>query len=250
MTFSEEFPTDTELGFGEESKHPTIFGVTLTPVVIGIICGAAGFVGAIYLLMTMVLPAQESYKQLAADKQAKEAQLEQLQSGEIERTIDNLQSQLEQARTIEPQVLSLFSSEETLNTLLLDINKFVDSSDAELLSYTPEGEAVVVDDGSLGELVNGKLKRKSFNLQLEGTFGQTQTFMRALERLQPLLVVKNLRSNLVEQPSYVVNQGSLVMQGQPELQTTFTVDALIPVNEAAIEAANQEANGTDEAASE
>ena len=236
MTFSEEFSTDSEFGFEEESKHPVVFGVTLTPLVGGIACGAVGFLGAIYIVMTMILPVQESYKQLAADKQAKDAQLQQLQSGEIERTIQNLQVQLEQATRIEPQVLALFSSEATLDTLLLDIHRFVNASNTELISYQPEGEATVVDDGSLGELVNGRLKRKSFNLELEGTFEQTQTFLRDLERLQPVLVVKNVRSNLAEPPVYTVNQAKLVKEGQPELRTTFTLDALLPLDESEIEA--------------
>ena len=238
MTFSEEFVTEPD-DFGE-SQYPTAFGVTLTPSVGGIICGVIGVLGAIYLAVTMVFPAQEAYGQLKADREAKEAQLAQLQSGEAERTLANLEAQLQRSQALEPQVLSLFSSEETLNTLLLDLNRVINASNAQITSYTPEAEATIVDDGSLGELVNGKLKRRSFNMEVNGTFVQTLGLMRDIERLQPLLVVKNLSSQIAEPPSYALSQNKLVIQSPPELQTIFTIDALLPADPSEVSAAEGE----------
>ncbi|MGF1481988.1 MAG: pilus assembly protein [Cyanophyceae cyanobacterium] len=249
MTVSEDFELENESDF-EESEYPTAFGVTLTPQVGGIICGLVGVAGAAYLLITMVLPAQQSYKQLQADQQAKEAQLQQLQSGEAETIIENLALQIEQARAVEPQVLSLFSSEATLDTLLLDIYRFIESSNAKLISYQPQGEAVVVDDGSLGELINGKLKRKSFNLEIEGTFAQTQSFLRDLERLKPLLVLKDFRIEVSEPSSYQVDGRQLVIQEAPLLRTTFVMDALLPVDPVEAEAAAAEGDETASQSSE
>lgn len=66
---------------------------------------------------------------------------------------------------------------------------------AELVSFKPNGTITVVNDGSLGEGVNGRLKRQQFDLTIRGDFSSTQSLLRDLERLQPLLVIED--SNLI-----------------------------------------------------
>lgn len=232
MTFGEEFVPDEGQEFGEEADYPTVFGITFTPKVSSIMLGLVGILGAGYIYFTWIQPAQKSYQELKADRETKEAQVQRQQTGEIERKIDNLEGELQRSQALKSQALALFSSEQSLDTLLLDINRFIAPSQATLISFKPQGgQATIVSDNSLGTAANNKLKRKSINVEMEGSFQETQSILRDLERLQPLLMVKNLRSQVNEQPSLLFKQGKVVPQGSTKLKTSFRVDVLLPLNE-------------------
>ncbi len=125
-------------------------------------------------------------------------------------------------------MLALFANPSSLNTLQLDINRQIDSRNAgldrarqaklaacpawvranlgavekvvgdlvvksQLQKFTPDPKASgVITDGSYGTLVNNKLKRQVTSVVFEGNFQQTQSILRSIERLQPLLVFKNV----------------------------------------------------------
>ncbi len=232
MTFSEEFVPDEGQEFGEEADYPTVFGITLTPKISGIILGLVGVLGAGYIYLTWIQPAQKSYQELKADRETKEAQVQRQQTGEIERKIENLEVELKRAEVLRSQVLALFSNEQSLDTFLLDINRFITPSQATLISFKPQGQqATIVNDDSLGTAANNKLKRKSINVEMEGSFQETQSILRDLERLQPLLMVKNLRSQVSDRPSLLFKEGEVVPQGSTKLKTSFRVDVLLPLNQ-------------------
>ena len=232
MTFGEEFVPEEGQEFGEEADYPTVFGITFTPKISSIILGLVGVLGAGYIYLTWIQPAQKSYQELKADRENKEAQVQRQQTGKIERKIEDLEVKLERSEALKYQVLALFSSEQSLDTLLLDINRFIAPSQATLISFKPQGQqATIVNDGSLGTAANNKLKRQSINVEMEGSFRETQSILRDLERLQPLLMVKNLRSQVSEQPSLLLQQGKVVLQGSTKLKTSFRVDVLLPLNE-------------------
>lgn len=237
MTFSDELNPNKTEGFGEESDYPTAFGITFTPKVSGIVLGVLGVLGSGYLLMNMVLPAHEKYQTLKTDQQAKEDQLEQLKAGKVDQKIAGLNAQLQEAESLKSQVLALFANEKTKNTLLLDINSLVKERKAKLINFQPDpSDAAPISDSSLGAGVNNKLKRQSISLQIEGTFEQTESFLQDLERLQPLLLVRDLSSELTTDKipmTAAFNQGKLVLQGKesPKLKTTFRLDMIAPLNQ-------------------
>ncbi|HEY9805524.1 MAG TPA: hypothetical protein V6D04_03095, partial [Candidatus Obscuribacterales bacterium] len=122
----------------------------------------------------------------------------------------------------------------TLDTLLLDLNRLVNARKAKLSSFVPAPEpATVITDSSLGATVNGKLKRKEITVNLEGNYEQTQSIMRSVERLQPLLLVKSFNSQLDQstQKITVDRRGRLIPVGRPEtnLKTSFKLQALLPL---------------------
>lgn len=235
MSVSEDFIADDEQGFEEESNYPTAFGITLTPMVSGVILAVLGVLGSVYVLLNFVMPVYESYQKLKTEQEEKEQQVKQLKSGRIDRKIIDLQLRLEQAEAQKAQVLSLFANEKTSNTVLLDINRFFQSRNVNLVSFEPQGAATVVTDSSLGTSANNKLKRQSISVAMEGSFEQTQAVLRDIERLQPLLVVKNLTTEQPEQKvqaQAAVNQGKVVLQNwtQPKLTTKFRLDLIIPLS--------------------
>lgn len=227
---------DTEQDFllveGEEEapNYPVAFGITLTPKVGGIIIGVLGIAGAAYLLLNAVQPTWQKYQELRKDIESKRLQIQTQE--EIQQQIEISQAELEEAKDKNIQVLSLFASEDTLDTLLLDLNSFVKDTNGNLKSFTPvEKEAVVINDGSLGSLVNGKLKRRSIDLELEGSFQQLQSVMRSFERLQSLLLVKDFQSDVSIPQTLVINNGNVILGDQATLKTTFRLDALLPLTD-------------------
>ncbi len=235
MAFAEEFVPGQEEEF-EEPQYPQAFGITLTPTVIGIFIAVAGLVGAGFMFIKLVQPKIEEYQNLNTEVEEKKSQLQNIE--ELDKQIADLEIQVEEAQEREVAVRNLFSDEKSLDTLLLDINRFVTSRQAQLISYQPveqqtkDGEETnIINDGSVGSEANGKLKRESVTLQLDGTFQQTQNIMRNIELLQPVLVVKNLRSELKQNETFEFKQGQLIPQETRDLRTTFRLDMLYPVSE-------------------
>ncbi|MGB3691477.1 MAG: hypothetical protein WA896_11055 [Spirulinaceae cyanobacterium] len=252
MAFAEEFVP----GQGEEleePQYPQAFGITLTPTIIGIIIAVLGLAGAIYMFLKLVQPKIEEYQNANTEVEEKKAQLENIE--ELDRQIADLEIQAVEAQEREVAVRNLFSDEQSLDTLLLDVNRFVTSRQGQLVSYQPvekeaqAGEANnnIINDGSLGSEVDGKLKRESITLELDGTFQQTQNIMRSIELLQPVLVVNNLRSELKENETFEFKQGQLIPQDTNELKTTFRLDMLYPISDEEAAQQAQEAQAAQQA---
>jgi len=117
---------------------------------------------------------------------------------------------------------------------LLDISKFFVARNVKLESFLPQGDPVVVGDDSLGPAVKNKLKRQSFQVAFEGAFGDTHNLIRDLERLQPLILIKNLKTDLTE-PNFDVTvvkdngKATVVSDKNDGLKTSMTLDVLIPL---------------------
>ena len=121
-------------------------------------------------------------------------------------------------------------------------------ADAKLRSYKPAVSAAatattvpnVVTDSSLGVELNNKLKRDTVDVAFEGNFNQTQQIFRTIERLQPLLVLRDMNIAVGRQGGspilYEINSNSPIPEAlrncQPDtvLKTSFKMDALIPVS--------------------
>ena len=259
MTVSEDFVPVEEGQFETAPAYPTVLGVTLTPVVSGAIVGALGLAGAIYMLLNLVMPAWDKYQELQSTRDQKQAQVEQKKVN-IAR-INQVRAELVQAKRQQNDVLALFANDRTLDTLLLDINRVINADNGTLkqdelqefsqlaqnsnsslkgkdlrarlkkyepVAATPTGD--VVTDGSLGQAVNGKLKRKEVNVEFEGTFAQTQSIMRNIERLQPLLLVKDYQSKLDISLFFFNPQGRITRTIPSKIDTSFKLQALVPVS--------------------
>ncbi|MGK7951359.1 MAG: type II and III secretion system protein [Xenococcaceae cyanobacterium] len=231
MTLAEDFLSDDERSLGAD--YPEVFGVTITPVIGGVALAAIGLGGAIYIYLNMLAPAQKSYKELQTQVEAKQGELNQIKSGDLEQQLTDLNQQLEDRKALKSRVNALFTNEDDLETLLIDINSFVAARGATLIDYRPDSDISVVQDGSLGEAVNGKLKRKGIALEIEGSFEQTQAILNDLERLQPLLIVKDYSSQISEQPPVVlsVSQKALIPTEATKLKTRLSIDAILPLSQ-------------------
>ena len=219
MTFTEEYLGDEDDLQGG-SDYPSAFGITFTPRISGIAIGVLGLLGSLYLALNWLLPMYDQYQKLKTDEITKQDQITQRKIGDLDRKIEALQIQLQQKESQKQQVLAMFAREQDLNTLLLDISNLLKNRNIELLSFSPQGKIAPINDGSLGEMVNNKLKRQTYQAKLRGGFESTQAVVRDLERLQPLVIVRGLRSQAEEQE----NVGTLVGTSPSSAQVIPTKD--------------------------
>ncbi|WP_341527346.1 pilus assembly protein PilO [Nostoc sp. UHCC 0302] len=225
--------------------YPVIFGITFTPKIIGILVGVVGLAGAAYILLNLVMPAWENYQQQQAKSSELQGQIEQKKASLKE--IAKVKEDLAQAKQQKVQVLNLFANEKTLDTLLLDMNRLVESGNAQtpisgvrakLVKFVPASpKPEPITDGTLGTQVDGKLERRIINVAIFGTYEQTQSIVRNIERLQPLLIVKDYQSTVAPPEARSPLDKTVVRQGPATINTSFQLQALMPLTPEEIAAA-------------
>ncbi|HHP7232120.1 MAG TPA: type II and III secretion system protein [Xenococcaceae cyanobacterium] len=230
MTFTGDF-LEEEQGLGED--YPSAFGITFTPVVSGIALAVVGVVGAGYIFMNMVAPAQEGYNSVEQQKQEKLTQLNQVKGNDYPQKIADLQIELEAEKALKSKVLAMFTNQDDLETLLIDFSNFIAANQGTLVQYSPESNITTINDGSLGENVNGKLKKKGLSVEFKASFSQTKAILQNLERLQPLLMIKSYDSKVTENPTAVLADSSSPVLPQKEaiLTTNLKIDAILPLSQ-------------------
>lgn len=234
MTLSEEFIA-LEDGSEAAPSYPKAFGMTLTPQIIGVMIAVAGLALSGYMLFSLLMPAWEKHQELAANQNQKQNLVAQ-KAASLQQS-EKVQADLAQAQQQRIQVLALFANEQTLDTLLLDINRLIQSANvpqnarAKLKKFVPANQtAEIISDSSLGPDVNGKLKRRNIEIALEATFEQTQAILRNIERLQSLLIVRNYDASMAPVVNSSSNPGNSIAGGPPLINTSFQLQALIPLS--------------------
>lgn len=237
MTYTEDYTTTTVLDteFDENANYPTAFGITFTPQVSGIALAVLGVVGAVYVLLNFFLPAWDEYQKLKTDEATKQQEVDLQKAGKLEQKIAEAELKLKQSEDRRQQVLALFASAGDLQTILLDVSKLFQSRNVRLTSFTPQGDPVTIGDESLGPGSQNKLKRQTFQVAFKGAFGNTHNLIRDLERLQPLILMRDLKTDLIKAdfPIVVVrrdNQVQVKAEPNDTLSTSMLMDVLLPLS--------------------
>jgi len=223
MTFSGEYTAEPQV---EEKTYSTLFGLTLTPAVSGVLIAVIGLGGAIYFGMKILAPTYARQQELKASVEQKETDLTQKQ--ETVRKINEIKASVDRAKALNAEVRSLFSTQRTLDTLLLDLNRLIVQSDAQLVTFTPDFAASgPISDGSLGPELNSKLKRQVTTVVFDGSFSETLAIIRNMERLQTLLVIKDFSATLKDAAAgQAAVPGS---QPQDQVRSSFKLHAYVPL---------------------
>lgn len=231
MTVSEEY-YGAESGEQEASKGG-LFGIQLTPPLIGGLAAVAGLAAAVALFMYLLQPAQQEQEKLKADISKKEGEIAALKIGQSKK--QEAEANREREKQLKTQVEALLGEEKTLDTLLLDINKLVKESGAKLTNYKPAdsslSQALFSKDGKPAAAGNLQgFQSLSVSLEVEGTFAQIQSIVRNIERLEPLLVMGKFDSQVDEQTLalLVSPEGRVLRLSDPTLKTTFDLLAIVP----------------------
>lgn len=274
-----DFMTESELE--NSPSYPTAFGVTFTPAIGGVLLGMLGLVAAGGIVSYLVMPAWETNQSLNSSVREKTEQLEQQgeirkqiqnakdQLAKAKQKRDQVYGLFASEKTLNTLLLDLNQLIERNNAGLLAAtntklnacpvyvqqlfatpggaqefkDKFGDLvAEAKLKRFKPDEKgAVVISDGSLGTPINGKLKRQSISIDIRGNFNQTQSIFRTIERLQPLLLIRNLDvkviDNKISEGLYEIQPDGTIRyltncQPDNQIATTFEMDALLPLTDA------------------
>ncbi|WP_445173175.1 pilus assembly protein PilO [Microcoleus sp.] len=239
----------------EETGTQEIFGLKLTPQVQAIGIAVLGLLLAGGLGYQFVLPEFQKggeFKQKLSESKQTQLQLQ----AQIQKKAE-AEAKQEEAKQRRANVTAMFASDASANTLLLDMTQLVNRINAGVQGddlkakitkfepYLPPAAATaapaardpdILADTSFGPSLAGKLRRKKFKVEFEGNFAQTRNFMRNLELMQSLLVVRNLKSELPPSPPSIqvdLVKGKIVPVPQPQtiIKTAFDLHALLPLKQ-------------------
>ena len=238
----------------EETGTQEIFGLKLTPQVQAIGIAVLGLLVAGGLGYQFVLPEFQKggeFKQKLTESKQTQQQLQ----AQIQKKAE-AEAKQEEAKQRRANVTAMFASDASANTLLLDMTQLVnrinagvqgDDLKAKITRFEPyllpaaaataapaARDPDILADTSFGPSLAGKLRRKKFKVEFEGNFAQTRNFMRNLELMQSLLVVRNLKSELLsstQQLDFVKGKIVPVEQPQTLIKTTFDLHALLPLKQ-------------------
>ncbi|MEO1799828.1 MAG: type II and III secretion system protein, partial [Cyanobacteria bacterium J06629_2] len=121
MTFADDFASEELL----ESDYPSAFGITFTPTIMGVAIAVAGITLSIYGFVKYVKPAQTAHEAAVTQKETLQAQLNSIKTGDLQLKLAQLQADLAEKKVLKSRVLSMFTSEDDLETLLIDLNGFI-----------------------------------------------------------------------------------------------------------------------------
>ena len=238
MTFADDFLEEDK---GLEDDYPSVFGITFTPMITGIILAIFGIVGAAYIYMNMASEANTQYQGVKSQLDQKQAQLDQMKQADFPSKMAQLKAEIAEQKALKSRVTAMFTSQDDLETLLIDLNSIINANQGELVKYNPDSQISVVNDNSLGNNTQGRLKRKGFSIDVKGTFDQTQNILQDIERLQPLLMVQSYSSRVSEQPTAILtsNRNEIIPQSPAILSTSLKIDAILPMSQEELEAAQK-----------
>jgi len=227
--------------FEENTSGVVLFGQTISPRTIGIAIGVIGIAAAGYMFVSFVQPLWttiDSTKSGIETKRtsitAKEATIKQK---------GDLQAKVATAKERREAVFSLLPSSDTMDTLLIDLNKLIKSSNVSpvqltgnlLESFSPSPRSPIVPDG--------QYRSQVLNIQFASSYSDLISILRSIESLRTLVVVQNLQ--LTQRQSVNLrNPGNLTAEQQktqiarlpPILSTTFSLVAYIPASDEEIKA--------------
>lgn len=203
-------------------SYPTVFGITFTPIVTGILIAVGGLLVAAYLGSILVAPKLEEAAAIQLELSQQEDDLRQRE--ETLKQLNAVIAELDQAKVNNREVRTLFADQKALDTLLIDLNQIMVASQARLNKYEPQAPTVVTDS-SLGAELNNKIKQQVTNVIMEGSFEQTIQVMQSIDNQQNFLVVRGLTVEGVS--------------GKPGLvKSTFKMIAYVPLTPEELAAAN------------
>jgi type IV pilus assembly protein PilO len=243
MTYNSDLIESDLVGntsFISAPAYPSVFGITFSPTIIGLCIATVGIGISGYIVLTSLQPQLTKNQELETKLAQTQEQIQQRKDNA--KKIASAEQSLDRANAQKQVVLGLFASDKKLDTLLLDLNKLIDIRQGQLQKFSPDppvagggsSGAQIVTDSSLGATLNNKIKRKGVNIVLKGNFEQVQSILRTIERLDQLLLVKDFKADVDKgtQKILVDAQGKLIPQPEATIQTSFKLQALIPLTPA------------------
>jgi len=210
--------------FEENTGGVVLFGQTLSARTLGIALGVIGIVVAGYGFATFVQPLLTTLDTLNTGIDTKNQSIT-TKSGEVKAKAD-LPKKFEAAKERTKAVMSLFPTEDSMDVLLIDLNKLVQSKNIPLKSYAPGSPSAVVADGQYRSVI--------MPMTLDAPYADAVDVIQSLESLQASLAVRDLK---LTKAATSEEKGSKLVNPPLQVTTTFNLVAYVPLSEDEVKAA-------------
>jgi type IV pilus assembly protein PilO len=205
-----------------EPAAPKLFGISFTPPILGGLLALLGIGLAGYLSTLLVMPKLDEINQLSTSIEEKKNTL--AQQKQLVQQAEEIKQRLAKAQAQNKEVRGLFSTQAALDTLLLDLNRVISQSGAALLTFEPDyATSGIVNDGSIGSELNGKIRRQVTKVSFQGSFSETLTVLQRIDQLQTLLVIQGYTTEVKDDTAQKIIVDPLT--------SSFKLIAYIPLTE-------------------
>ena len=224
----------------------TLFGFTFTSKVLGIVMGIGGIGLAIYMATNYVTPLWDQVQSGQTNIATKKTAVTDLEQKITSK--GNVLVKIEEAKKQNEFVLTLLPNVDNIDTLMRDIQEQVPKTIAIALppDFSYELEGTMRNFQPKPFVPGPQYKTYSFTIGFDGKFDDVLNTIQKIERLKPLLVVKDLKLTKKNLPIDKFKFSKPIAQGKekelldslpPLLGADFTLEAFVPLTEAELKAA-------------
>ncbi len=173
------------------SGPPSIGGVEITPLRIGIVVGAAGVLVAGLLAYLNLRPLMQENDRLSTEIDQKSAQLRQTEQQVASLPeVPVLEERLVAARAANEEISRLLPNPRNIDTQLIDVNRLMELSSTQLRSFVPSAGAS--GDATVPAELAAQIQVQNSTISMRGSYEDIIGLMNNIERLETLLQVSNL----------------------------------------------------------
>jgi len=233
-------------GIEEVGGGVTLFGITFTSKILGILIGVGGVGLAAYVASTYVMPIWESVQTgqtKIADTKTKVTALE----GQVA-SKGNIAQKIEEANQQNKFVLSLLPNVDNIDTLIRDIQEQIPKTIVIALppDFSYELAGTLRAFQPTAPVIGPQYNSYSFTVGFDGKFEDVLNTIQRIERLRPLLIVKDLKLTKKALPTTTFKFSRPIAAGKekeildslpPLIGADFTLQAFVPKTEEELKAA-------------
>jgi type IV pilus assembly protein PilO len=233
-------------GIEEGSGGLTLFGITFTSKILGIVIGIGGIALAAYVATSYVMPIWDSVQSGQKNIEDKKTKVTTLESQVASKS--NIAQKIEEANQQNKFVLSLLPNVSNIDTLIRDIQEQIPKTIVIALppDFSYELAGTLRNFQPTGTIDGAQYKTYSFAIGFDGKFEDVLNTIQKIERLKPLLIVKDLKLSKKALPITTFKFSRPIAAGKekdildslpPLIGADFTLQAFVPKTEEELKAA-------------
>ncbi|OYQ64961.1 hypothetical protein B9G53_09300 [Pseudanabaena sp. SR411] len=233
-------------GIEEVGGGVTLFGITFTSKILGILIGVGGVGLAAYVASSYVMPIWESVQSGQKNIETKKTNVVTLE-GQVA-SKGNIAQKIEAANQQNKFVLSLLPNVDNIDTLIRDIQEQIPKTIVIALppDFSYELAGTLRTFQPTAPVLGPQYNTYSFTVGFDGKFEDVLNTIQRIERLRPLLIVKDLKLTKKALPTTTFKFSRPIAAGKekdildslpPLIGADFTLQAFVPKTEEELKAA-------------
>ncbi|PZV17344.1 MAG: hypothetical protein DCF20_05765 [Pseudanabaena sp.] len=232
-------------GIEDSAGGVTLFGITLTSKILGILIGVGGIALAAYVATTYVMPIWDSVQSGQKDIETKKTAVTALRSQVANK--GNIAQKIEEANQQNKFVLSLLPNVDNIDTLIRDIQEQIPKTIVIALppDFSYELAGTMRNFQPTAPVKGPQYDTYTFTIGFDGKFEDVLNTIQKIERLKPLLVIKDLKLTKKALPTTTFKFSRPIAAGKdkeildslpPLIGADFTLQAFVPKTEEELKA--------------